>query len=53
MSVLVTASYKDMYFVAGVLVALSLAHGGAAPQFFSKRMYQWINQGYTDVSGAG
>ena len=53
MSVFVTASYKDLYFVAGVLVALSLAHGGAAPQFFSKRMYQWINQGYTDVSGPG
>ncbi len=38
-----------MYFVAGVLMALSLTHGGAAPQFFSKRMYQWISQGYTDV----
>ena len=49
MSVFVSASSKDMYFVAGVLMALSLAHGGAAPQFFSKRMNQWISQGYTDV----
>ena len=39
----VSASVKDMYFVAGVLMALSLAHGGAAPQFFSKTMYQWIS----------
>ena len=38
-----------MYFVAGVLMALSLGHGGAAPQFFSKRMYQWISQEHTDV----
>ena len=31
-------------------MSLSLAHGGAAPQFLSKRMYQWISQGYSDVS---
>ena len=38
-----------MYFVAGVVMSLSLAHGGSAPQFLSKRMYQWISQGYSDV----
>ena len=30
-------------------MALSLVHGGAAPRFFSKRMYKWISQGYSDV----
>ena len=49
MPVFVSASSKDMYFVAGVLMSLSLTHGGAAPQFFSKLLYQWISQGYTDV----
>ena len=47
--VFVLATDKDMYFVAGVLMSLSLVHGGAAPQFLSKRMYQWISQGYSDV----
>ena len=28
---------------------LALVHGGAAPQFLSKWMYQWISQGYSDV----
>ena len=45
----VSATDKDMYFVAGVLMALSLARGGAAPQFLSRRMYQWMSPGYTDV----
>ena len=43
--VFVLATDKDMCFVAGVLMSLSLAHGGAAPQFLSKR----ISQGYSDV----
>ena len=47
--VFVLATDKDMYFVAGMLMALSLVHGGAAPQFLSKRMCQWISQGYSDV----
>ena len=32
-----------------MVIALSLVHGGAAPQFLSKRMYQWISQRYSDV----
>ena len=48
--VAVSASVKDMYFVAGVLMALSLAHGGAAYQFFSKWMYQWISQGAKTIN---
>ena len=47
--VFVSATDNDMYFVAGVVMALSLVHGGAAPRFFSKRMYRWISQGYSDV----
>ena len=47
--VFVLATDKDMCFVAGVMMVLSLAHGGAAPQFLSKRMYPWIRQGYSDV----
>ena len=47
--VFVLATDKDMYFVAGMLMVLSLAHHGAAPQFLSKRMYQWISQGYSHV----
>lgn len=41
-----------MYFVAGVLIGLTLAHGCAAPQLFSKRMYQWISQGYERARSA-
>ncbi|XP_046330928.2 G2/M phase-specific E3 ubiquitin-protein ligase-like [Haliotis rufescens] len=36
---------KDLYFIVGVLISLSLAHGGAPPRIFSEKMYSWITQG--------
>lgn len=42
-----TAAEKDTYFLCGLIMAMSLAHGGRAPMMFSKAMYQWISEGYT------
>ena len=40
--VLISAMNKDLYFVHGMAIALSLVHRGPAPRFFSELLYAQI-----------